>query len=170
MDYKATNAQFQHFYWCMLWYIKCISLVADSLLCNLKVEVTSLGCFWYYPVDLVRIWDVQLASLHQFIKVIAFVQGTAEPGLPRWRVWFVQAFSELAFEQGPSLQTTTPAWRWEEMKREGGSRRKWPWRTGSHQVGTHAYTNAYNSYRLLKWMSNGILINNMSIVNKCAIM
>lgn len=83
-----------------------------------EMEVTSLGSFWYYPVDLVRIWDVQLASLHQFIEVIAFVQGTAEPGLPRWRVWFVQAFSVLAFEQSPSLQTTRAAWRWEEMKSE----------------------------------------------------
>lgn len=76
------------------------------------MEITSLCSFWYYPVDLVRIRYVQLASLHQFIKVITFVQGTAESRLPRWRVWFVQAFPVFAFKQGPSLQPR----RWDEKK------------------------------------------------------
>lgn len=65
--------------------------------------ITSLCSLWYYSVDLVRIRYVQLAPLHEFIKVITFVEGTAQPRLPCWGVRLVEAFFVFPLEQGPSL-------------------------------------------------------------------
>ena len=70
-----------------------------------KVLLTFLGALRDDAVHLVRVWDVQLASLHQLLEVIALVEGAAETGLPgRW-VWLVDPLPKLAFKQRPRLQT-----------------------------------------------------------------
>lgn len=38
---------------------------------------TSFGSLWNDSVDFIGVWNVQLASFHQLIKVIAFVKSTA---------------------------------------------------------------------------------------------
>lgn len=71
-----------------------------------EVLLTFLGALGDDAVDFVRIRDVQLASIHQFLKVVALVEGAAEPRLPGRRVWFVDALPELALKQRPGLKTS----------------------------------------------------------------
>lgn len=64
---------------------------------------TFLGSLGDNPIHFVGVRDVQLAPLHQLLKVIALVQSTSQACLPGWRVWLVDAFSKLPFKQCPSL-------------------------------------------------------------------
>lgn len=69
----------------------------------LDMGLTFLGALGDNAVDFVRVRDVQLAPLHQFLKVIALVQGTAEARLPgRW-VRLIDPLPKLAFEERPGL-------------------------------------------------------------------
>lgn len=69
------------------------------------VGLTFLGALGDDAVDFVGVWDVQLAPLHQLLKVIALVEGAAEARLPGRRVRLVDPLPKLAFEQRPGLHT-----------------------------------------------------------------
>ncbi len=72
---------------------------------DFEVGLTFLGALGDDAVDFVRVWDVQLASLHEFLKVVALVEGAAEASLPGRRVRLVDPLPKLAFKQRPGLQT-----------------------------------------------------------------
>lgn len=50
-----------------------------------------MGTVGHNPVDFVGVGDIQLAALAHLTEVGALVEGTAEPGLPGWRVLLVNA-------------------------------------------------------------------------------
>lgn len=67
--------------------------------------LTFLGALGDDAVDFVGVRDVQLAPLHQLLKVVALVEGAAQPRLPGRRVRLVDPLAELAFEKRPGLHT-----------------------------------------------------------------
>lgn len=70
-----------------------------------EVGLTFLGPLGDDAVHFVRVRDVQLASVHKLLKVIALVERAAEASLPGRRVRLVDPLPKLAFKQRPGLQT-----------------------------------------------------------------
>lgn len=73
---------------------------------NLLCERLTLLADGHQAVDLVRLRDVQLGSIHHLVKLRTLVEGAAQTGLPGRRVVLIPV-RQLPFELGPRLQTET---------------------------------------------------------------